>query len=445
LTLLALLAAAPVAAVAVAAPPDGQAAAVDGAASAGTAADLARTLDALAAAQRPAGGWAFSPVRPGGRPPAFTIVMRIAERIAYPLGLARWDLVVLRSPGTPLAGIALLGGWRLFGEARWLDAARRAGDVLVAIQLEPGGWFSEMPVEDRRLAPWFPWVSPRIHLDDDVTPGATRFLLALWLATGELRYRRAAERGLALLLDAQLASGAWPLVRRPRWLGAIRSSREDRPSLNDGATPLVIETLVEASSALGRPELLAAARRGGDWLLAVQGTAPQAGWAQQYDDDGQPAPMRAFEPAALATWETRHAGDALDALARATGDDRWCPALRAAGRWLAASALRPGCWPRFAALGTNAPLFADAGGRLVGAEAARPGYDWTGDFGIPSLLWRLGRLEGPPPPARAPGDPGSCPDVPQSLREPGDPRLLAAEAAVLLSRLVPPPRSPCGS
>jgi len=409
----------------------------------GASSELGRVLDRLVETQRPHGGWTFPPEHPGGPPIAFTMVVRLASRLLGPLGLARWDLVVIRSPGTPLAGRVLLDGWRLEGDGRWLEAARRTGDLLVQLQRAPGGWLSEMPVEGSRLAWWFVWLAPRIHLDDDVTTGAIGFLLALSEATGELRYRRAAERGLALLLEAQLPSGAWPPVHRPAWLRAVRSSREDRASLNDGTTPLAIETLLAAWRVLGRSELLAAARRGGEWLIAAQGAAPQAGWAQQYDERGRPARMRRFELPALATWETRHAADALEALAEATGEERWCSAVREAGRWLATAAMRPGCWPRFVTVGTGQPLFVDATGEAVALEAARPGYDWTGDFGIPFLLWRLGLHDGPPPPQRPPGDPGSCPGVSQPLRAAGGPRALAADAAILVARRAGPRRSVC--
>lgn len=404
--------------------------------------EVARVLDALVAEQAPHGGWSGHRDDPTAPPVAFTLVVRVAGRMLGPLGLARWDLVPIRSPGTPLAGRALLEGWRLTGEARWLAAARRAADLLGAIQRPSGGWYSEMPVEGDRLAWWFRPVQ-RVHLDDDVTPGATRFLLALWQATGERRYRQAAERGLALLLEMQLPSGAWPPVRRPPWLRAVRASREDRPSLNDGTTALVIETLLEGWRALGRPELRAAAERGGAWLVGVQGVPPHSGWAQQYDDAGRPAAMRRFEPPALATWETRHAAEALEALAEATGEAHWCAPVRAAAEWLATVALGPDCWPRFVAPGQRSPLFLDARGRSVDPEAARPGYDWRGDFGIPFLLWRLRYRDGAVPPARAPGDPGACPGSVGPLHAGGGLRALAADAAVLLARLTGPRPSVC--
>jgi hypothetical protein len=146
-----------------------------------------------------------------------------------------------------------------------------------------------MPVEGAQLSAWFPWIAVRTTLDDDVTPGAVRFLLALWERTGDARYRTAGERGIELLLRAQLPAGGWPHVWRPSWLRAVRASREDHASLNDGLTPIIVETLLAASVTLRRPELVESAGRGGDWLLAVQQPPPRAGWAQQYDEAEHPA------------------------------------------------------------------------------------------------------------------------------------------------------------
>lgn len=406
-------------------------------------ASFTTTLDAIVARQRPGGGWTFD-AAPGQRPQAFTLVMRVAETVAAPLGLARWDLLVVRSPGTPAAGLLLLDGHRRTGRPHYLAAARRAGDLLVGVQLASGGWVSEMPVEETRLSAWFPWVALRTTLDDDVTPGAIRFLLALWARSGDARYRRSAERGIDLLLRAQLPSGAWPHVWRPDWLRAVRASREDHASLNDGSTPIIIETLLAAADTLERPELVLAARRGGDWLLAAQQPPPRAGWAQQYDEAGRPAAMRRFEPPALATWESRHAADALDALARATGEARWCAPLRAAAAWLRDAAQARGCWARFLGLEDGAPLFLAADGAQVEtAGAARPGYDWQGDFGIPALLQRLALGDPETPPAPLPGDPGACPGVPDPMHEGHGARSLIAQAGMQLATLAPPPISPC--
>ncbi|HWP67575.1 MAG TPA: pectate lyase [Candidatus Limnocylindria bacterium] len=393
-------------------------------------------LDALVAEQQPAGGWVFA-APPGKRPQPLTQVVGLAERLAAPLGLATWDLLVLRSPGTPAAALELLAGGVPERQEAYDAAARRAAHLLADVQLEPGGWFSEMPLHDGRPAWWFRQIAWRMTLDDDVTPGAIRALLAVWERTREESLRLAARRGLDLLHQAQLPDGAFPIVWRPPWLHRLHESQEDAPSLNDGATPLAIETLLEAARVFRDPRHLDAASRAGDWLLSVQLGEPAPGWAQQYNAEVRPAPGRGFEPAALATWETRHAAEALLALAEATREVRYCQAAARAVRWLARVSIASGCWPRFVDLADGSPVYVGADGmRVDGPEQARPGYSWTGEFGIPQLLARLGldaagRRRGRPHPAPAPlpGDPGTCPGGGPHAPELEGPRLLAAAAA----------------
>jgi hypothetical protein len=239
------------------------------------------------------------------------------------------------------------------------------------------------------------------------------------------------------LHEAQLPSGAFPIVWRPAWLRRVHASAEDAPSLNDGATPLAIETLITTARIFRDPRHLDAARRAGDWLVSVQLGDPTPGWAQQYNDAGRPAPARRFEPAALATWETRHAVDALLALAEAVQEPRYCGAAARALRWLARVRLREGCWPRYLDLADGSPVYVASDGQRVGDVAlARPGYSWTGEFGIPALLDRLGldddgrRRSAPHPvPAPLPGDPGTCPGDALHAPDLEGARLLAAMAA----------------
>ncbi|MEO7435763.1 MAG: pectate lyase, partial [Candidatus Binatia bacterium] len=179
-------------------------------------AEYATALDAVLARERVDGGWVFGTQR-GERVHPHTYPLRFAERVAAPFGLADWDIVVLRSPGTPAAILALLNGYRLLGDERYVASARRAGDLLVALQMSSGGWFSEMPARGRFPVPWFTWTVLRTAIDDDVTPGAIRALLALYQMTRQDAYRDAAERGIAFLLERQLPVGAWPLVARPKW------------------------------------------------------------------------------------------------------------------------------------------------------------------------------------------------------------------------------------
>jgi hypothetical protein len=306
-------------------------------------------------------------------------------------------------------------------EEKYLAAARRAGDLLVNIQLSSGGWFSEMPVYGNQPAWWFRWVVPGATLDDDVTSGAVRFLMALWEVTNEIRYRDAAVRALDLLRKAQLPSGAWPLTWRPAWRRFLRPNFEDWPNLNDAATVGPIYACITGARLLHRSDLLDAAKRGGKWIIQAQNPAPNAGWAQQYDAEGRPSPGRRFEPSGLATWESRHALEALQALAEATGDKNFCTPFPTAIDWLKRSALSPGCWARLYSVDANTPVYMDQQGNFVpSADQAKRPYNWTGDFGVPALLAELGLdSTGKPhdtstttPTAvwHLPGDAGHCPN-----------------------------------
>jgi len=140
------------------------------------------------------------------------------------------DLVVMRSPGTPAAILALVDGYERSGRAAYLDSAKCAGDLLVRTQLPSGGWYSEMPVEGDHLARWFAATVRRTMLDDDVTTGGARALLALWRTTGDVRYRDGAERALGLLVDPASRSTSAPMAR------ASPAPRSDVPATIGSAT-----------------------------------------------------------------------------------------------------------------------------------------------------------------------------------------------------------------
>jgi hypothetical protein len=93
-------------------------------------------------------------------------------------------------------------------------------------------------------------------------------------------------------------------------------------------TGQLVWALLEAGAVLDRPDLVAAARRGGDWWIATEYPAghPLAGLVAAAHGD---------RLGALINWTTIADGTpGLFALTRATGDPRYADAATRSGRWL---------------------------------------------------------------------------------------------------------------
>jgi hypothetical protein len=159
----------------------------------------------------------------------------------------------------------------------------------------------------------------------------------------------------------------------------------------------LIRILLVGHERLGEERFLAAARRGGDFLLAVQGSARQPAFAQQYRD-GRPTAARRFEPAAYSTLETAYAVNTLIDLHLKTGETRYRDGAAAAAGWLADSAVAPSTWARLHAIGTNRPLFARRDGTVVDRlddlpPGERTTYRWQGGRDVfPEIGHALDRI-----------------------------------------------------
>ncbi len=139
-----------------------------------------------------------------------------------------------------------------------------------------------------------------------------------------------------------------------------------------------IDLLWEAYERLGREEYKQAALRGMGFLVLSQGAVPQAGWAQQYDLQGQPVQARAMEPAALSTGDTQSVIRSLLDYYKMTGDKSYLRGIPNALRWLEESRLPPGhtdsghSHALFYELGTNKPLYVHREGTNI-----HDGRYWT--------------------------------------------------------------------
>src|SRR6185295_18038745 len=132
------------------------------------------------------------------------------------------------------------------------------------------------------------------------TSSATRFLLRVWLTTNEKRYRESLDKALKFIVMAQYPNGAWP-QRYPLSHEFAHDGFPDYTSyytLNDGAAIGNIQVLLEAYEKLGDRRYLAAARRGVEFMILIQGPKDQAAWAEQYDPKTmRPVKARTHEPA----------------------------------------------------------------------------------------------------------------------------------------------------
>jgi hypothetical protein len=241
--------------------------------------------------------------------------------------------------GTPMVGMAYLDAYEATKDPCFLDAARKAADALIFGQHPLGGWHYFVDFDPAGLPDWYATRASKYlygyeeyrHYygnatnDDQVTTDAAEFVLRLYLATLDPGYRVAALKALDFVLLAQYPNGGWP-QRYPLRYEFAHDGLPDYTSyytLNDGAMQGYIELMVRAYRALGDVRYLDAARRGVDFMIAVQGPEGQGGWAEQYGPDMRPAAARTHEPAGYVIRESRDTIRVLEMFYALTGDQRY--------------------------------------------------------------------------------------------------------------------------
>lgn len=285
--------------------------------------------------------------------------------------------------GTPSVGMALLDAYRLTGDERALQAARRSGEALLRGQLRSGGWDYRIEFGEERSKYAYRCdieTGGRLRnvttLDDNTTQAALTFLIELdraldfrdeWTHEG-VKY---ALRGL---LAAQYPNGGWPqrfdAPPEPAKYPALPASYPETWSrtypavdyrghytFNDNTLADTIGVMFLAAEVYQRDDCRAAAIRGGDFILLAQMPAPQPAWAQQYDAEMHPAWARKFEPPAVTGGESQGVIATLLDLYDRTGERRFLDAIGPALDYLEASRLPDGQLARFYELRTNKPLY----------------------------------------------------------------------------------------
>jgi len=279
--------------------------------------------------------------------------------------------------GTPMVGMAYLEAYDATRDRFYLDAAKKAADVLVFGQTPEGGWHYFVDFDPAGLESWYAdKASKFLHgyeeyrhyygnatNDDQVTTGAAEFLLRYYTATLDPAYRAPVLEALEFVLTAQYPNGAWP-QRFPLRYEFAHDGLPDYTSyytLNDGAHQGYVELLVKAYRALGDRRYWDAARRGVDFLIAVQGPDGEAAWAEQYGRDMKPVAARTHEPAGYVIRESRDMLRVLQLFYALTGDARYLAPIPRCLAWFdrvnreAVELKRPPA--RYWQPGTNLPVY----------------------------------------------------------------------------------------
>jgi len=301
-------------------------------------------------------------------------------------GKATETQIWVQPPGTPSVGFAYLRAYEATGDPFYLEAAKAAADALVWGQLESGGWDYRIDFDPERSRRWYyrhdkGKVDPKGRrntstFDDNNSQSALRFVMAVHKTTQEQKHLSAVKYGLAFMLRSQFENGAWP-QRYP--LASVGYSRWY--TFNDNAINDCISVMLDAYDIYGNEKYLDSARRGGDFIITSQLPEPQAGWAQQYDHDMNPAPARWFEPAGVNGAVTaRNIGTLIDLYLK-TGEQKYFKSIPAAIDWLERSRMENGKWARFYELGSNRPIYVNMDKKVVYEFVnIRPGYSWMGDY-----------------------------------------------------------------
>ncbi|MEM6980711.1 MAG: pectate lyase [Planctomycetota bacterium] len=298
------------------------------------------------------------------------------------------ETVWVQPPGTPAVGEAFLELHLATGDGQFLEAARKAGEILLKGQMRSGGWQAMIELEPTRRRRWAYRVDrltsgakDQSSLDDNKTQSALHFLIRLdqALQMRDPKIHEAVQYGLnALLHRAQLPGGGFPQVWMEQpvirdrmilqkasfptaWARLYPGHQKywHRVTLNDNLAGDTSAVLFLAYAVYKDGRYFESALRLADSLVRLQMPQPQPAWAQQYDDQVQPTWARKFEPPAIATSESFDVIETLMTTYAHTGDPKYLDPVRDALTYLESCRLGDGRLARFYELETNRPLYMD--------------------------------------------------------------------------------------
>lgn len=268
---------------------------------------------------------------------------------------ARKSQIWVQGAGTPAMGHTFLDMYEATGEVEFLSYARQVANALIYGQHPLGGWHYFIDFDKKGLEGWYRdtasqfivgWEEYRHYYgnctyDDEVTQGATQYLMRLYATTLEPAYLEPLRKALEFMLISQYPNGGWP-QRYPLRYEFAHDGFPDYTSyytLNDGAMNDIIDVLIEAYELLGDERYLEAAKRGCDFFIIAQGPEGHAGWTDQFDMNLQPTRGRSHEPASYQVRYTVSTIRQLEKIFLFTGDRRYLRPIPMALDWMESSVI----------------------------------------------------------------------------------------------------------
>jgi PelA/Pel-15E family pectate lyase len=305
---------------------------------------------------------------------------RWGELEAYP------SMIWVQPPGTATMGHCFLDAYHATGDEYYYQAAEKAGEALIAGQLECGGWhyFIDFGGE-ASTKQWYDTIGKNAWrmeefqhywgnatFDDDGTSETMQFILRLYVEKHDPRFKPALDKAIDFVLKSQYPIGGWP-QRYPLKYEFSHHGKPDYTSFitfNDDVAAQNVKFLVMCYQALGETRVLDAITRGMNVYVVAQQGQPQPGWGMQYTLDLKPAGARTYEPNAIVTHATYSAIEQMMGFYRLTGDTKFLARLPEALDWLDSVRLpdadgKTNRYPTFLEIGTNKPIYTHRRGSNV--------------------------------------------------------------------------------
>lgn len=300
---------------------------------------------------------------------------------------ARRSMIWMQPPGTASVGHLFLDAYNSTGDEFYYAAAERVAGAIIFAQHPSGGWnYLADFAGEAALKDWYATIGKHAWrleefqhyygnatFDDAGTAEAAKFLLRLYMAKLDPKYRPPLDKAIDFILNSQYPMGGWP-QRFPLMHDHPAHNQADYTSFitfNDDVAAENIDFLLMCYQALGEARVREPVIRAMNAFIVTQMGAPQLGWSLQYTPELQPAGARSYEPKSLHTPTTADNIRLLIQFYRMTGETKFLARIPEAIEWLESLKLpvKPEYEGRthasFIELGTNRALFTHRRGSNV--------------------------------------------------------------------------------